>query len=182
MKNTRSYYSFQVIGMYGTQIPFYVGIVSLFSEETSDILLYSVLCGFGAMILFCLLTGILSIRTAWYVSEAPYQRTTRIKLLLIPYYLVNFAVGFVMVSGFMNPFLLLLIPLFIAFDGGITYLFMLFSGLPSLLYTVKKYRSVLRTNKKLLFAVLLHFFFCVDCIGAYLLMKICTNLPIEESK
>ena len=94
------------------------------------------------------------------------------KLSLIPWYALNFVIGFVFVSIFFNPFMMVAIPVIIALLVSSTYILMLSTSIADIAYCVynviKKKWDV---SPSLIFSVILLFIFCLDVVGSIVLYK-----------
>ena len=101
------------------------------------------------------------------------------KFASVPFFIFNFIIYAGCVMGFMNPFLLLAIPLLILLGVSITYFWMICMSVP-LFATVlfPKKRSKTPFTKMEIVALVFQFFFCLDVVGAVMLMK---GLMIERT-
>ncbi|MGN0805802.1 MAG: hypothetical protein ACI4MC_02080, partial [Candidatus Coproplasma sp.] len=103
-------------------------------------------------------------------GESPAWVTFIIKLVLIPWYALNFLVCFLLVAGFLNPFLMLAIPLLIGIEVSITYLYMLCSSLQIVSYTIRQIITKrIPLTPMLLVGIIFSFIFVLDIVGSYLL-------------
>ena len=106
-------------------------------------------------------------------NEAPVTIVTVVvKAVMIPFFGINLYLWIMGISGMLNPFLMLGIPA-VGFIGVcLTYVYMLMTSLPDILYTIIfciKNRK--RPSTFMIVGVILEFFFLGDLIGAILLHK-----------
>lgn len=106
-------------------------------------------------------------------NEAPVTIVTVVlKAVMVPFFGINLYLWIMGISGMLNPFLMLGIPA-VGFIGVcLTYVYMLMTSLPEILYTI----IFCVKNKKrpvvfMIVGVILEFFFIGDIIGAIMLHK-----------
>ena len=121
------------------------------------------------MIPVCIVNAVVSTVSALKGVD-PTRHTMVAKLSLIPWYVLNFYIGFVFVSIFFNPFMMIAIPIVIALLVGSTYALMLSTSLGDIAYAV---RSVKQGGAKplVIVGIVFSFIFCLDVIGAIILYK-----------
>lgn len=87
----------------------------------------------------------------------------KIKLLLIPFFIINFSFWLIFWLGTLNPFLILT-----------TYIFMLIFSMPNVIYLGTNFAK----TKKLRYLVYIafHFIYFLDMVGAYLMCRENTKL------
>lgn len=94
--------------------------------------------GFGAVALvFCFIVLGSAILSFFNHSASPLKMTMIIKLVLIPFYLINFFYWFLLLSGFANPWLYIAIPLVITLAVVVTFAYMLATSLFAISYLLK---------------------------------------------
>ena len=157
-------------------LPIFVLLVTLdmpgFHESFSRVLLIAFLVLAALMIPICLLNAVVSIASAVKGKEDPTKATLTTKLALIPWYIMNFVVGFIFSSIFFNPFMFIAIPIVIAFFVGMTYLLMLSTSLGDIAYFVKKkIKKDEDVRAATVLAVICLFIFFLDIIGAIVLYR-----------
>ena len=176
MKANRVLLYVQLIAMYLMHLPLYIVmvLVNLPSSGGSD-------DPIGILILVSLILSILvflvSIVNAVFAGvsifkgeESPTKTSMIVKLLLIPWYVMNFFFGFVLVAGFLNPWLFLAIPVLLAILIGSTYLFMLSTGLPDIAYIIRRgWTEKIKPSGLTGAGLVLLFLFCLDIVGAILI-------------
>ncbi|MBO4637820.1 MAG: hypothetical protein J5685_11825 [Clostridiales bacterium] len=95
-----------------------------------------------------------------------------IKLILLPYYIINIFFWLKLIGGFMNPFLMLGIPILIIIGVCATYLYMVLTSLPAVIstavYMKKQHRKI---SAIIVLALVAEFIFVLDTVGAVILMK-----------
>lgn len=93
------------------------------------------------------------------------------KLILIPWFITNFIMWSVMVSGFLNPFLMIGIPIVIIIGTCTTYGYFLIINLNMIVYVITRFK---RNHKKLsglaLMAIIFQFIYILDLIGDIILI------------
>lgn len=109
-------------------------------------------------------------------GESPALATFIIKLVLIPWFAVNFLVCFLLVAGFLNPWLMLAVPLLIAIEVFITYLYTVCSSLQLAAYTVRQIiKKRISVTPMLIVGLVFSFIFVLDIVGSYLLYRQLNN-------
>ena len=163
---------FYILSLYLAQILFLLmGAFALYGPQGNVPLLFT-----GGWILFSLLAFTLGIILSAFSLRLinsdklfDYKGVLIVKLVLIPYFVVNFVICFLLTAGFLNPFLFLglivLIPLMIVF----TYLALLPA---TLLSTALSYGYVKRGKAASAAVVpwqILEYFFVLDVISSAVL-------------
>ena len=93
-----------------------------------------------------------------------------VKLALIPWYLLNFFFGFLLVAGFINPFLMIGIPILIAIMMSVTYLLMVTTGFPDIAYVIHQgWKDKRKPNGLTVTGLIFLFIFCLDILGGIFL-------------
>ncbi len=145
---------FLLRGESGTQIdPFFVVVTILLA------------------IVFGLIGLILAI-VAGVRNEAPATGYSMVlKFVMIPFFIINFLLWAFILLGTLNPFLIVASPFVIVIGGFLTYLVVLMTSLPDVVFTLivlnKSYKGCSR--KQFIWGIILSFFFVTDVIGAILL-------------
>ena len=98
--------------------------------------------------------------------------TVVIKIALVPFFCINLYLWLMLISGLLNPFLLISIP-FVAITGVcLTYAYMLTTGLPDIIYTfIFCFRHKRRPTLFMVIGVILCFIFVADIAGSIMLHK-----------
>lgn len=98
----------------------------------------------------------------------------KIKLLFIPFFIINFSFWLIFWLGTLNPFLILTAPIIWLISLLTTYIFMLIFSMPNVIYLGTNFAK----TKKLRYLVYIafHFIYFLDIVGAYLTFREKTNL------
>ena len=166
----------QLVCMYLMHIPFYLILILAkipnVSFETIEVL---IIIGFVAMLVMipvCLVSLIFACLNFVHNESSPLKTTLIVKIGLMPWYILNLLVCLLLVAGFLNPWLLIAVPLLICIEVGITYTFMLSTSVHSVIYTIRYLVSrKIEPNYKIVIALVFHFIFCLDIIGVLMLCK-----------
>ena len=127
-----------------------------------------------ACILFACLFGIIGFILAIVAGvrkEAPATVFSMVlKFMMIPFFILNFLFWVFLFLGTLNPFLIVATP-FVALIGGfLTYLVVLMTSLPDVVFTLIELRLYTGASKKLfVLGVVFSFFFVLDVVGAVIL-------------
>ena len=169
----------QTIGMYLMHLPLFVFLVTLpmpsdptFRETFDIVLLIAFFALAVLMIPVCILNAVVSVKSGIKGEENPAKVTMTAKLSLIPWYILNFAICVVFSSVFFNPFMMLAIPLIVAFSFGMTYILMLTTSLGDIVYFVKKKaKKEGELGAAAVVGIVFLFIFCLDVVGAIILYR-----------
>ena len=175
--NARNTLKIQTIGMYLMHLPLYaVIVISVLSmdvvlqESITKALLIASLVLMILMIPVCITNMAVTIISVFKGEYDPTKPIMIAKLSLIPWYVLNFIIGYVFVSIFFNPFMMIAIPVIIALLCSSTYMLMLTTSIGDVayfVYSLTKKRWTIEAS--LLFAVILLFVFCLDVVGSIIL-------------
>ena len=176
MKATRVLLYAQLIAMYAMQTPLYAIMVlirfpknDVLDNWVTGLLIASLVLAILTFPL-CLVTAGFSIASIFKGDESPAKATMIVKLALIPWYLLNFFFGFLLVAGFMNPFLMIAIPLLVGILSSFTYAFMLATGLPDIAYVIHRgWKERIKPNGLTITGLVFLFIFCLDILGGIFL-------------
>lgn len=140
------------------------------------LVLFFVMLGVAALLgLLCLVFGVVNV---FRESADPTKSTLICKLCLVPWYVVNFVFCALVVAGFCNPWLLVGIPVVIAVGCCLTWWTMFCTGVANLSYVVLLLRQgKLQVDTKLVLAIVFHFVFVLDIVGAFLLRDAIAKIP-----
>ncbi len=98
--------------------------------------------------------------------------TVVVKVLMIPFFVVNFLLWFFVIGGMLNPFLMLGIPVAAFIGICLTYGYMLMTSLPDIVYTMIFCIRNKRTAAPLMvIGVIFEFIFMLDLVGSIMLHK-----------
>ena len=106
-------------------------------------------------------------------EDDPKTRTTVIiKAVMIPFFCINIYLWCVLLSGLMNPFLFLTIPIVICLGVCLTWCCMFMTSFPDIIYMIA---FLIRKKKKpdirMILGLIFEFFFLLDLVGAVLIHK-----------
>ena len=169
----------QAVGMYVMHLPLYIffiieliGVGGDMENLVSNIV--TATCTLMSVVgLICIANIVFSVISI-FKGEYDLSKTVRnVKLALIPWYVLNFAMCIIMVALMFNPFLMVGIPVLVAIAMGLTYFFMLGTSLPNVAYYLRKVfvTKEEKATKARVLTVILHFIFCLDVIGAILFLR-----------
>ena len=174
MKKSNAILIIQLACMYLIHLPLYVVIILVnLPNVASEVIRGLLIAGFAAlalMIPICILSLIFAGLQFARLNTSPLKTAMIVKLCLIPWYILNFLICAFLIVGFLNPWLMIAIPLLIAFEILITYIFMLSTSIHSIAYTIKfLIAHKTKPNALIIVALIFHFFFCLDVVGAIIL-------------
>ena len=158
-------------------LPAYIGLIVIFvpmdsavQEEAVKVLMIVAFALMLLMIPVCIFNVVVSIRSAIKGDEEIPKSTMIMKLSLIPWYALNFFIGFVICSFFLNPFVMIAIPVIIAILSTSTYILMLSTSVGDIAYSIRScIKREWRVTPALVFALIFSFIFCLDVVGAIML-------------
>ncbi len=135
------------------------------STNTIQILLLTCLGIIGIILVLGFTNLILCVKHSNEIIDGNMLKTSlKIKLGLIPFFVINFIFWGIFWLGTFNVFLILLAPIVWIVSIITTYLFFLVQGTPNVVFLVKKF-SLTKEIIYLIYAIL-HFIYIVDIIGA----------------
>ena len=106
-------------------------------------------------------------------SADPTNATMVCKFLLIPWYVANFLFWLILMAGFCNPWLILGVPLIIVLGVCITWTYVALGSAHNLAYVWREVRTRrLEVTSGLILAIVFHFIFVFDIVGAIMLREI----------
>ena len=166
----------QTIGMYLMHLPLYATLIiihiAMDDRLQGDLIHGLLIASFVMMLIMIPLSIVNAALTAASALKGndPTKPTMVAKLSLIPWYALNLVIGFVFVSIFFNPFMMIAIPLVIALLVASTYLLMLSTSVGNIAYAVHSIRKG-GVKASVLVGVVFSFIFGLDVIGAIILYK-----------
>jgi len=101
--------------------------------------------------------------------------TAIIKIILIPWYICNFVEWTIYGVGMLNPFLMVLGILLVFFGIVFTYVFMLATSAYNIGYVFSLIRTG-KASKLMIVALVFHFIFMLDVVGAIMLHTECKKI------
>ena len=177
MKSYKVLLILQLVLMYLAHLPFYILIILVripMADEVVDKLFPTLLLGgiiATALILpLCLVNAIFAVISLIRGSNNPSKTTMIVKLALIPWYIINFMICCFLISGFLNPFLMLAAPIVLCILVGITYLLMVSTSLFDIAYIINKMiRKEIKEKGLIITSLIFLFFFTFDVLGSIIL-------------
>ncbi len=162
-----------IIVLYVMQVMIVIPVYGMINEVetfTPDLIVLGVLI--VAPVVLGLVAFILAI-IGGVKNEAPATLITVIvKIVMIPFFIANFVCWLLCICGMMNPFLIWGTPIVGVVGMLITYIYMMVTSWPDIIYTFIFCKKNKRKLKGMMRAgVILEFFFVLDVIGSILLHK-----------
>ena len=186
MKANKATLIAQAIGMYVMHLPLYIlFIVELIPGEHGMLakgLLIAALILMVPVFLLCVANIVLSVVSVFKGETDMSPTVMKVKLALIPWYVINFVMGVVIVAILFNPFMIIGIPVVIGILAGIAYFCMLATSLPNVgLYL----RKVFVKKEELIAAprvlpIIFHFIFCLDVVGSIIFYVQNKKAPLPQ--
>lgn len=173
MKSNKTMAIVQTILMYVAHLPIYFGLIFFLTDTCTNLVMGLFLAGIiliSLVLPFCLASAIVSFLTIFKKANNPSKTVMISKLVLIPWFIVNFYFCMLMFAGTLNPFLLILAPIVAVIEISITYLLMITISFTELCFVINRLKTKeLVMSKYLVFLNILLFIFCLDCLGSILL-------------
>lgn len=174
MKPSKVFLILQTVGMYLIIIPLLLAILFMeldINEELQIILNRSMfITAFIFMIIvfhLCVANFIIAIVGSFKGMKNPSKITMIVKLSLIPYFIANFAICFLIFAGMLNPFLLLAIPLVISMMVLTTYIYMVSTSVYDIAFFIRSAaKRQIKTKTPFVLATVFLFLFCFDIVGS----------------
>ena len=176
MKSNKVLLIVQTILMYVAHIPFYIALLLI--KLVPDMSLDNVIIGLllsgiilSAIILpFCIVNGIMALISLFKDFESPIKLTLKLKLILIPWYIMNFIICILLSAGFLNPWLLIAWFFVVFILICITYIIMVTLGLPLVAYLIRKMsKKEIETKPSIIVGIVFQFIFCLDVLGVLII-------------
>lgn len=186
MKINNVFLILQCIVMYLFQLPFALMLIlaripNINSSVISGLMLAGVIL--GALIIPVSITNIVLGFTTFVRKTVSSLKTTMVvKIILIPWYIINFLVCFLLIAGFLNPWLFLAAPIILSFLITITYIHLLATSITNVCYFIKYHIANKLSFDGLtitIVGIIFHFIFCLDFIGAIILEQKYKRLEIK---
>lgn len=160
--------------MYLIHLPLYVGLIlvklSYAVDETIGALFVGGFSAFALMIPLGIVSFVFACLQFARLAASPLKTAIIVKLCLIPWYVINFMICGLLVAGFLNPWLMLAVPILIGLEVFVTYVVMLLTGIHSITYTIKfLILHKIKPTAPIVIALIFHLIFCLDIVGAIML-------------
>ncbi|MBO4450308.1 MAG: hypothetical protein J5777_06955 [Clostridiales bacterium] len=114
-------------------------------------------------------------------QDDPYTKITLIlKVVLVPFFALNLYAWLCLVSGMLNPFLMMGIPAIICLGICLTYVYMMMTSLPDIIYMIAfSIRRKKKPNAFMVAGIILEFFFVLDILGSIFIHKAYNDIQKE---
>ncbi len=176
MKANKILLILQTIGMYLMQSPLYVVMALSYAnapKETLDAwvgpMMVTSLVLAVLLIPLCMANAVVSFVSVFAGRYSPTKVSMVVKLILIPWYVLNFLFAIILLSGFLNPFLVVAIPLVAVLLIGLTYFYMISTSFPDMAYLFYALpRGLIRSLPMAIVGFVFLFIFSLDVVGAIL--------------
>lgn len=186
----KTYLIIQVVLMYLAHLPIYVGLVMLKLPISDNIIDKCVpillLVGFVLTILilpFSLVCLIMSIVGSFKGKNNPTKSTMIIKIILIPWFVINFFFCVLIFAGFLNPWMMLLAPVVAFILICITYIFMLSTSIFDITFVINcLIRKKIEVNAFFVIAIIMLFTFFLDVVASILLYLKTKKIYIKKQQ
>ena len=146
-----------VIDLYAMQIPMAIVFYSIYAQKPKSFNFKLIGIEVGIFAVCALIAFILGIIAGVKNTKPMTNITFILKLVMIPFFIINLVMWLCLVAGLMNPFTFLGIPFAIAIGACLTYFYMIATGLPdvmfAIIYHIKNKKK--QTNVRLLFGFVL---------------------------
>lgn len=172
MKANKLTLKLQAIGMYVMHLPLYVMFILGFMpgevETPIRVLFITALVLMAVVAVLAAVNAILSVIAIARGDEDHSKTVMKVKLWLIPWYVINFFMCVVILGIFFNPFMIFAAPVGIGILMGTAYFFMLTTSLPNVAHYVRKVlvNKTEQITARRVITIICHFIFCLDVIGA----------------
>ena len=173
MKASRITLIAQIVLMYIMDSPLYA-IMILMTTHLDDNLMSELIKGLLIAFLvlsilifpICMANAALSLISIFKGQYNPSKIVMICKLVLIPWYILNFIMCIMLIGGMLNPFMMIAIPIVICIEVIITYVYMISTSLPDIAYFFNRvFRKAISVNGLLIVSIVLLFIFCLDIVG-----------------
>ncbi len=163
--------------MYLAHLPFYILIIMVRIPnigELTDKLFPGLLLGgiiaTALIIPICIVNVIIALISLFRGIYNPTKTTMIIKLLLIPWYIINFMICCFLVVGFLNPWLFLAAPIVLCILVAITYILMISTSLFDIAYIINKMaKKEIKVKGSIITSIIFLCMFFFDIIGSIIL-------------
>lgn len=180
----------QVCLMYLAHLPIYIGLIMLklpISDSIIDkcvpiLLLLGLI--FTILILpFSVVCLIMSIVGSFKVKNNPTKITMIIKLILMPWFFINFFYCVLIFAGFLNPWMMILAPLVAFILICITYVFMLSTSVFDIAFVINcMIRKRIKVKAFFVIMIIMLFTFFLDVIASVLLYLKTKKIYIKKQQ
>lgn len=174
MKNSKIILIVQAVVMYLIHIPFYICLilarVTDLNLNVLGALIVAGLCANLIMLPVCLVAIVFAVLNLTADYANPAKTTFIVKLVLIPWFVLNCVICFLLVAGFLNPWLMLAVSLLIGIEVFVTFVYTACSSLQTVAYTARQIiKKRLPVTPTVIVGLIFSFIFVLDIVGSYLL-------------
>lgn len=187
MKRNNIMLIIQTILMYLAHLPIYIGLILVrlpYNESLDNVIIKLFLIGIILTIVLlpiALVNLIMALAGVFNKKDNPCKTTMIVKLVLIPWYIMNFLFCILIIAGFLNPWLMLFAPLVAAILIFNTYILMLSTSIFDIVYSIRNtIKNHLEINASLVFTDIFLFCFCLDIVGSIILYIKSKNIKIVK--
>ncbi|MCR5802877.1 MAG: hypothetical protein K6G47_01320 [Clostridia bacterium] len=170
-----------VIDLYAMQIPMAVVFYSIYAQKPKNFNFKLIGIEVGIFAVCALVSFILGIIAGVKNTKPMTNITFILKLVMIPFFIINLVMWLCLVAGLMNPFTFLGIPFAIAIGACLTYFYMIATGLPDVMFAIIYHIKNKKKPKAIMVAgILLCFIFVLDVVGIFLMNKAYKDYELTE--
>ena len=162
----------QKVGMYICHTPLYILAILTFTDvlnnvpHLSEILVNIFVAVTIALIPLGIALFVVSIISIFKGKESPSETTMVCKLVLIPWFILNFVFCSCLLMGFLNPFFMIAIPFAFAIMVSTTYCYMIATSMPDIAWFIRLLiKRKVKISALLIFSIIFMFIFCLDIAG-----------------
>ena len=167
MKAGKIFLWLQIVCMYALHALIWTLVKPVVEVENSKALEIAFFVLSALVAFFVIVNGICALLSVFKDHENPTKTVLAIKLAAIPWYVANFYFWIGLAAGFLNPFLLIGLPIVIALGVVLTYFVMLSTSLYSIAYLIRGLKKKMFSARPAFApAAVFHFIFCLDVAGA----------------
>ncbi len=158
--------------LYAAQLPFVVMIVMAAAWEDMPEWLTNTLC--AVCLAFALLAAativaniVVAVKYNFLKDVCPYAVTFRLKLALVPFFVINFVLWLIIYLATLHPVLIFVMIVLMAMSIIGTYIFMVGGGVCNMAYLIR--RMVKGFKVRYVIFLLMHFIYVLDVVAAIIL-------------
>lgn len=172
---------FHIILLYLAQLSVSVSVILFFKNVANKICSAFLCAGIGLYAIATILGFVIMALSATTINnpqKISYKFIMVSKLILIPYFVINFVQCFLLIAGFLNPFLFLSLIVIVPMLIGLTYISMLPTTIASTFLTISSVSNKKIEFEKIIVWQVLEYLFVIDVISSviiYCKFKKCLN-------
>lgn len=170
-----------VIDLYVMQIPMGITFYSIYAQKPGPNFNFKLIAVEIGIFFVCALVSFILGIVAGVKNTKPMTKITFIlKLIMIPFFIINLIMWLCLLGGMMNPFTFMGIPFVMALGACLTYCYMIATGLPDIMFAIIYH---IKNKKKpkiiMIVGILLCFIFVLDVVGIFLMNKAYKDYEVE---